>query len=502
MGCRWPKGVLALAAAVLPVLQGCTSAQALRPVLEAADRCIPTAEGRLDPRAPVGCRTSVSEIAAVDRNPEPFRYSLFFAEFDDQGWPFDGRDGAGAPLARVLHQLRDRLKGKDRPRHRCVSADRRSVNLLLFVHGWKHNAAFDDSNVVSFRKVLREVAIAECLGAGSGRDVIGVYVGWRGGSLDLPEPLESLSFWDRKSTAADVAQGSVRELFARLDAMVDEANAEWRSGIKPVRMMVIGHSFGGHILLTGLGGSVLRNIAAYDEAVRSGHEASCRDRTKAALERDGDMVVLVNPAIEGARYDPLHRIASAWNSRCYRAPMLVAVTSEADIATRKAFPAGRWFSTLLESYPGGEHQARADVETFGHHEAYLTHELRLRPQGEGAAEPYCRQWNSETNLICSIRAEMSNQGAFADSVRDGWDPSKARSFCAGAQLVPMKGRESWSAPVLNIRAEKALIADHNRIYDPRFVSFLRELYMDTLIRDVTYRAAKVDTQQCPAGAGK
>ena len=47
-------------------------------------------------------------------------------------------------------------------------------------------------------------------------------------------------------------------------------------------------------------------------------------------------------------------------------------------------------------------------------------------------------------------------------------------------LIPLAARSPWYAPILNITASKALIRDHNQIYDPRFVSFVRELYMDTL----------------------
>src|SRR5258706_8833478 len=218
---------------VLLMLIGCTPATPFRSVVEESLDCTPDHNGLLVPDAPPACRKSFSEVASLSDGPGPYRYNLLFAEFDDQGWADNT-----SQFEAVLNKVRDRLKSVGRPAHDCVDSKHNNVNLLVFVHGWKHNAAFNDVNVASFRKVLREVAAAECRGAGSKRDVIGIYVGWRGAALDLGEPFDSLSFWDRKSAATDVAQGSVRELFARLDAMLDEANKDWRGGVKTARLGV------------------------------------------------------------------------------------------------------------------------------------------------------------------------------------------------------------------------------------------------------------------------
>ena len=39
-----------------------------------------------------------------------------------------------------------------------------NVALVIFVHGWKHNASTEDSNVESFKEALEHLAISEATG--------------------------------------------------------------------------------------------------------------------------------------------------------------------------------------------------------------------------------------------------------------------------------------------------------------------------------------------------
>jgi hypothetical protein len=73
----------------------------------------------------------------------------------------------------------------------------------------------DDEDVLTFRRVLTGLNHLE--NQTCHRKVIGLYVGWRGNVL--PDPVANVSFWDRQSIAAKVAQGSVRELFARIRSL-------------------------------------------------------------------------------------------------------------------------------------------------------------------------------------------------------------------------------------------------------------------------------------------
>jgi hypothetical protein len=75
------------------------------------------------------------------------------------------------------------------------------------------------------------------------------------------------------------------------------------------------------------------------------------------------MVVLVNPAIESARFDPVFRAAAKRAVRCastgdsapscqqpqYQAPVLAIFSSEGDQATKTAFPLGASISNTFEN---------------------------------------------------------------------------------------------------------------------------------------------------------
>jgi hypothetical protein len=59
------------------------------------------------------------------------------------------------------------------------------ATVVVFVHGWHHSARWNDTNLVSFRRVLRALA-QKRVGMGCNFEepkfapVIGVYIGWRG----------------------------------------------------------------------------------------------------------------------------------------------------------------------------------------------------------------------------------------------------------------------------------------------------------------------------------
>ena len=73
-------------------------------------------------------------------------YLLGFVEFDDQGWLWDRKQA---------DTLIDRLVGKD--------ALESGLIMVVYVHGWRHNASFADDNVVSFRETLQRISSYEQL---------------------------------------------------------------------------------------------------------------------------------------------------------------------------------------------------------------------------------------------------------------------------------------------------------------------------------------------------
>src|SRR5262249_33197635 len=129
--------------------------------------------------------------------------------------------------------------------------------MVVFVHGWKHNASFDDDNVRMFRTNLTELTEMERqLSHDTGikpRKVAGVYVGWRGLSSDA-WVLRQLTFWDRKKTAHEVGRGGVTELYSRLEDIRNNSRVlhQGEREQRPTQLIIVGHSFGGALTYSAL----------------------------------------------------------------------------------------------------------------------------------------------------------------------------------------------------------------------------------------------------------
>jgi len=425
----------------------------------------------------------------------PF-YTLHIVEFDDEGWPYAPARDSLSQLDSAIDQLKEQLKS---------SSD--CVRLFVYVHGWRHNAGPADSNLSSFREFLRKVDAASkqsaatlidacedpilatagqvALSPRSTRDVapkspvanaqvktVGIFVGWRGLSIDDVEPIVYLSFWDRKKTAERVSQGSVRELFGRLSSLAQFAPAvpsrrSFKTGSNArLRTYVLAHSFGASVAFRALSQSLIDSFAEDLESDESAELAS--------VSRFVDMVVLVNPAIEAARFDPVFRAAQKRVAYCvrnakpgnrcdqplYQAPVLGIFTSEGDKATKVAFPLGASLSTAFETTVN-ESQRRAIIQTIGWDDDYTTHALRA-----GTA---CTTADASPASDDGLGNLRYRQAGWVWCFRDDQSPPLSLTHDA---------KSSYNGPLWNVRVSKDVIRDHTDIWNPVFTSVLLQLFAD------------------------
>ncbi len=470
------------------------------------------------------CRNAIAEHAGD--------YDLHFIEFDDQGLQYPGGKPppawglSDADIAdrdcdlrtpTCLHgqawafQINNAIKELDQ------AAARQPITLLVFVHGWKHDASADDGNVKAFRELLSGMAFIEenrakfeaAAGAKPSikRKVVGLYVSWRGESLDVPG-LDNITFWSRKTAAMHVAEGSSRELFARLRAFKCVQNAQALGAAQrdcslaparddAVKIILIGHSFGGLILYNSLSGSLIETMT---------HAFDANEKGDAMYWRFADLAILINPAFEATRYAPLHRIASTSEYQHYEPPLLVTVTSTTDTATGVWFKVGRFFNTLLERHANDDERT-ANRETVGHHADYLTHRLELVPDDTAACKD--QGWVLTHDVAPDqllgvftrdLAVEYNNSRDFFRRQEDHASPHQhfalsdkpwVRDFCGGARLTTIRG--SANNPIWNISAigDKDLLPDHSDINEPRFVAVFRQLYLDTIFLDLMVKPGGV-----------
>jgi hypothetical protein len=259
-------------------------------------------------------------------------YGLAIVEFDDQGLCFH------RPQMQALRDVLATLKGQ-------------KPIILVFVHGWKHDGRSNDENLQQFMALLAHTA------GKVDRPVLGVFGAWRGMTwYDGLGITENLTFWGRKEAALRVALGSVREMLGHL--------RDFRQGERDLAVLVIvGHSFGGLLVYAAVAQSLIEAAARWGSA---------------PLPSFADLVLLVNPAFEAARYMPIQEQMSLRGARddfdVGQKPVFISVTARNDWATGWAFPSGMAFSTIGESVRSWR-EREAVLRTMGHLGWMKTHDL-------------------------------------------------------------------------------------------------------------------------------
>ena len=281
--------------------------------------------------------------------------------------------------------------------------------ILTFVHGWHHDARVCDDNLACFRRIVDQVAQLN-----KNRHVTGLYVGWRGESL-TPALLKYTTLPTRKPVAENAGRKGGTQLLAVLNDIWSKGNLSGKQTI----MVTVGHSLGGAFLLSALKGSLTSEIQ--DVSYRN-HDGILRQQgglrvvstevgrdekasTKALRARFGDLVVLLNPAIESNVYAPFDRdllddpqhvndgpngtcVAAASSDvgpyttaappeheRCYstrQLPVVITVASTADKAVGVLFPFGQWFAPWTNWIIFRQRSASFGL---GHFKPQVTHSL-------------------------------------------------------------------------------------------------------------------------------
>jgi pimeloyl-ACP methyl ester carboxylesterase len=400
---------------------GCTSVTHYRP--DVASDCVVDLASGARP-----CDTS--SFYRVRRGDDEAYVAV--VEFDDEGSLVSNDDDHYEETLRRIEAV-----------HRSHGA-----SMVLFAHGWKHSAAPGDSNLEEFEELLLQLDAADdalCGKAACGeRRTVGVFLAWRGLSARA-EPFKSLSFWGRKRRAHTVGENGAPKLLADLDTVSTRAFPEGGNE-RGNKFIIVGHSFGGALVYSAIHARLVGDLAE-------------PNRRGTVPRRVADLVVLVNPAFEAARFDTLHRGARRHTFSDSQHPVLAVFTSEDDDATKKAFPFGRWFSTRFNRYnPRHPDQAKADRTAIGHFDPYRTHELTPAGAAEvvAAEDPLGLE-----DLVCDWRR-------FRHGDTDTWTAQGAR-----LERLSVIGHEGqYSNPYLLVRVAGEIIPDHSRIWEDAFRDFL------------------------------
>jgi hypothetical protein len=382
-------------------------------------------------------------------------YDLAYVEFTERGNVFD-RGRMKQVLEHVAAQAR---YDPDNPEQ--------GVFTIVFVHGWKHNARTDDGNVQSFRKLLRQVHdIANQNPMGSPRKVIGVYVGWRGLSVDL-NPFTQATYWERKATAEQVAKGGVTELLLRLEREVVDDQRPNRN-----LYLVAGHSFGGAVVLSALNEIFLERVAAAT--------AKKPDETCVRSRPFGHGVVLLNPAIEANEVFQLKELVAETCFVASQPRLMHVISSDADLATNKAFRIGQWLGVNLS--------------------------WRQAPLSRGfnGADVQFQETELDTITVGNFIPFQTGQLDW-DSTESGWryrscvgDELECIDAAHAAQHIPAKPNE----PLAFIQTDRAFIADHNDVFNDHVSAYLAAIVAENRYKRMLDDESVSDRrlpQECQSG---
>jgi hypothetical protein len=341
--------------------------------------------------------------------------------------------------------------------------------VIVYVHGWEHNASDSDDDLKSFRQAVHNAQTLDRQ-YGDKRTVLGVYVGWRGKSLNVPG-LSKLTFWERKTTAHSVGDGAVFELFRKL--------ADHRVNFPNSRLVLVGHSFGAAVTYSSVSHSIMDQIIK-DPLNPIQENASTRNQAKR-----WDMVVLLNPAFEAMQLRPHFELALSQQYPQNQLPHLILITTEADWATGIAFPAGRFLRSTLNKY-ADDRSADMYRTAVGHYLPFVTHQLSIKEE--------CAQF-IKNNTVPAVAADTL--GVVIEAKYFCFDDKRAMlpygltnrpaqstllTRCEKpGECVQVAGNHYIELPphmpIMNIRTTREVMSGHNDIWNPTMQGFLVQLML-------------------------
>lgn len=370
------------------------------------------------------CKSSVYSTISDGTASNKWHPKIGYFEFDNNGVAFDEK------LHKyLLNKIAAESESSDKP-----------LLIVVFIHGWFHNAANDDSNVVAFKQLLSEIQKdEEASSVGSSRNVFGVYIGWQAKSSNS-DLLQLLSYKRKKELGIETGKESVTKLLESL-SMIREKDSN-------SRLVAVGHSFGGGVLFS----------ATKEQLIRAA-EGDSEIRRKAFA----DLVVLVNPAMEADQFVDLQKTISTNGYPNNSTLAMASFTSEADTALGIEFPAGMslFYKDVMSGISGKDKILKGTP--YGLYFDYVGY--KLENLGEMAGNPILTPqiYNEAAKTWCMFRAgegDFNLGGALIRKIQP-----KGSSPSAVAK---------WS-PILNIRTTSEFLPEHSEIWGSKFQFVLRGL---------------------------
>ncbi len=190
------------------------------------------------------------------------RPCLAFLEFDDMGEKWDQLSQpvtAGDEIDNTT-QLSNAIKVV----RSAVKQDPQAL-IITFIHGWKHNAGPDDTNIEGFKQVLNDFFDHRY----KGHRVVGIFISWRGNIVSEHWPVrQQFTYFNREATASRIPGPSLADA---LIAITTTAHEKDDASHHPL-VVLVGHSFGGLLLERGISQTMVDQIKTQAQAIQRARE--------------------------------------------------------------------------------------------------------------------------------------------------------------------------------------------------------------------------------------
>jgi hypothetical protein len=255
-----------------------------------------------------------SSPAKASEAQKSLSYDLGFIEFQEDGKPYALRKECDPEEACAVEQsipVRRQPKGQLEALVEHLKQSN-SNYVVVFIHGWRHDASVGDGDVANFRiyaaHAARFVADRAAVDdAYKDTRVTAIYIGWRGARTDetwlsrnvpwiggaIGSVSAVLTLFDRKPVSEAIAPSALSALRTIENTLSIDAYSELPRE-KPNKMIVFGHSLGGNMLMTALQDDLVKKVSLHQPGTY----------LQPVL---GDLVVLINPASEASKWTSVQR---------------------------------------------------------------------------------------------------------------------------------------------------------------------------------------------------
>lgn len=391
-------------------------------------------------------KQNYSPIYSSRDSTNSYSYSLSFVEMNDEGLFVEQ-----AQVDRLLADLQSKISHTD-------------TTILLYVHGWNHNASTGDTNVACFEELLKATAIMQSTYLSSDhvspRAVYGIYVGWPGVVYAKDWLNTTLSYFGRQSAADRVGErGALLELFSKIGELRDQ------SGPHETKFVVISHSLGARLTY-----KALRPVMQH-----SAYEPGNEKKPFVA-----DLSIMVNPALSADEHTALAALIKkqAEQETVKAQPGFVIATSEKDEVLSGIFP----FTQKLASFVRGDYMLADKRRTLplGLFNDYVTHFLKL----EG------RYDNSRGGSGCPTlkydKLEIVNGKKRVKSAAEFYDYNVIKHYDSGGneiyRTVLTESSNRSRGAIMVVKVSGDIIPNHNDIFTSPFVDFISRIINAGLYR--------------------